>query len=93
MDVAELIIIEILIFIVVWAIIFGIPSAWLASQRGRSAFDWLFVGAVFGPAAVLMVGLAPVLPEGRYKPCVECMEPVRLAATTCPHCGEDLEPN
>ena len=34
-------------------------TAWLASERGRPNVPWFFLGLVFGPIAMLAVGLAP----------------------------------
>jgi hypothetical protein len=34
-------------------------TAWLASERGRANVPWFFLGLVFGPIAMLAVGLAP----------------------------------
>ena len=70
----------------------GLPTAWLATQRGRSALDWVFIGTLLGPLAVLLVGLAPIRPGGRYGQCTRCSEPIHLTATRCPHCAwEDEE--
>lgn len=47
------------LYLVANAILFGIMAAWLGQEKGRSAFAWLLVGAVFGIAALIAVGLAP----------------------------------
>jgi hypothetical protein len=65
----------------------GLPAAWLATQRGRSALDWAFIGILLGPLAVLLVGLAPIQPAGRYGSCTRCSEVIRLTATRCRYCG------
>ncbi len=43
----------------VWAIGISFLTAWLADQRGRSYGAWWFLGFLFGPLALLAVGLAP----------------------------------
>lgn len=78
------------LLVIVWVVIFAVPVAWLATERGRPAFPWLVLGAFYGPFALLMVGLAPVSDSGAFGRCPECQEVIRMAATTCPHCGTDL---
>jgi hypothetical protein len=86
-----------LTFLLVWLgvmiVVGGLPAAWLASERGREPFIWLFVGVVLGPLAPLLVGLAPIAAGGRFGPCRRCAEPVRREATRWPHCAwEDAGP-
>ena len=69
----------------------GLPAAWLAAERGRSYFTWLLVGTLWGPLAILLVGLAPIRASGPFGPCTRCLEAVRIGAIRCPHCGWDPE--
>lgn len=47
-----------------WLALAGL-TAWLAKERGRSGRLWFVAGAIFGPFALLAVGLAPVRASGR----------------------------
>jgi hypothetical protein len=78
-----------LIWLGVMIVVGGVPAAWLASERGREPFIWLFVGVLLGPFAAVVVGLAPVAAGGKYGRCRRCAEPVRREATRCPHCAWD----
>ena len=74
----------------VWVLFLGGPAAWLAVERGRSAWNGLIAGMFFGPLAVIAIGLAPLGATGRFRECPECLEGVRTLATKCPQCGTDL---
>jgi len=59
MDPAGTPLIVFVLFLLLSILFFGLPSAWLASQRGRSAIIWALVAALLlGPVAILVVGLA-----------------------------------
>lgn len=77
-------------FIVVLWILQGALAGWLANERGRDFFPWLITGVIFGPLAVIAVGLAPVGTTGVFKACVECQMGVPADATRCPYCRTDL---
>ena len=80
-----------LIFVLcLWVLFLGGPAAWLAVERGRSAWNGLLAGMFFGPLAVIAIGLAPLGATGRYRECPECLEGVRYSATKCSQCGSDL---
>jgi hypothetical protein len=53
------------LYLVANAILFGIMTAWLAQEKGRAPLTWLLVGALFGVAALIAVGLAPARNEAR----------------------------
>lgn len=65
-------------------------TGWLATERGRSDGEWVLLGLLFGPIALIAVGLAPPKPGGRFKSCVECQLAVPALATRCPYCRTDL---
>lgn len=73
-----------LVALVIWSVAFALPAAWLAGERGRSGLVWFLVGLLLGPVAILILGFAPILPEGRYRHCVECLETILEGATRCP---------
>jgi hypothetical protein len=76
--------------IVVWAVAFGWPAAWLAGERGRGIWTWFFIGAIYGPVAIFILGFAPMGIAGTFRECPDCLEAVRAGASTCPHCGTEL---
>jgi hypothetical protein len=82
---------EVLVFwFIVSAVVFGSMAAWLANERGRRPTPWILIGALAGPLAIVLAGLAPMRADNdRYKWCVECVEPVDVDGITCPHCGAD----
>jgi len=47
------------IVVVPYIIIFGGLAAWLASAKDRHVGVWFLLGAVLGPLAIIVVGLAP----------------------------------
>jgi hypothetical protein len=76
--------------VVVDALIVGPLTAWLADERGRDPAPWFFLGALFGPIALLSVGFGPRKVGATFKACVECQEAIFAEATTCPFCSTDL---
>ena len=67
-------------------------SAWIADQKGRPMINWIALAALFGPVALVAVASAqPGLGLG-FKECIECLEPIKEMATTCPHWRTDLIP-
>ena len=79
-----------IVVLCLWVLFLGEPSAWLAVERGRSAWNGLIAGMFFGPLAVIAIGLAPLGATGRFHQCPECLEGVRKLATKCSQCGADL---
>jgi len=75
--------------VLAWSIPSALAARWLADEKGHEPNYWTVVGLLFGPLAVLTVGLAPRGLVG-FKPCVECYEAIHPLATKCPHCGSDL---
>jgi len=70
-------------FIIGW-FLFGIVSAFVASQRGGSGCLWLIVGILLGPFGLI---LAFIIPGVR---CPACKKTVHPEATKCPYCRSDL---
>lgn len=69
--------------------------AYIAKNKGRSAYGFFllsfFLSFIIGLIVVLIVS-----PGGRkgeiLVDCRHCTEPINAAATTCKHCGKDVEP-
>lgn len=86
-------------FIVIfWIVTAGFTMAVAGSKR-RSELTWLGLGIVFGPIALLSVGLMPELPRAFDAPtpkthvkCPDCAELVLREARVCKHCGLRLTP-
>ena len=73
----------------------AIVSACIASGKGRSGFGWFILGALFGPLAMIAVGLMgkvsaqPELPPDT-KLCPFCHKQIRSIATECRWCGKKI---
>jgi len=65
----------------------GIVGTIIASGKGRSAFGWFALCAIFAPAIIVIIFLKPagVVP-GKYKQCTACMEIIAWQASVCKHC-------
>ncbi|WP_374514716.1 hypothetical protein [Niveibacterium sp.] len=73
------------------ALLFAVFSAVIASNKGRSAAAWFFVGLLFGPFG-LIVGLLQArnaTPEAKQpqRACLKCGEMILMTAKICKHCG------
>jgi len=68
----------------IWAMVFGPLTGWLAGRRQRQRLVWLVYGGLLGPLALLIVALAP---PGQ---CPACEAPLRGWAYVCPACGRQL---
>jgi Double zinc ribbon len=81
-----------------WIVFSGL-AAWIASQKGRSAFGMLVLSLVLSPLVGIIVALVlnprtasdqPI--ERTHTKCPACKELVRKDASKCKHCGENLTP-
>lgn len=79
----------------------GIAAGIVASNKGRSVGGWAFIGVILGPVGVLMALVvarneveleARAIASGESRQCPHCAELIKAQATTCKHCGKDIEP-
>lgn len=84
---------------ILWAAC-SVFAAMIASAKNRSAIAWFVSGFLFGPLAVLAVGLMPSVPlspdekakaEG-LKKCPFCAELIKQDAKVCRFCSKDQKP-
>ena len=96
---------EFLIALVVWVLIWGGLTAWLASEKGRDPLVWFILGGLFALLAIIVVGLSPnveqtpapansVAASPAFAP-VPAASPTRVAAPApatkkCPDCAETV---
>ncbi len=51
---------NIIVFVIIaQSIILSFMTSYVAGQKGRSKFDWFFIGLLFGFLGFLMVGFVP----------------------------------
>ena len=79
----------------------GTTAGIVASNKGRSVAGWCFLGVLLGPVGVLMALVVArneaeiesrAVASGESRKCPHCAELVKAQATTCKHCGKDIEP-
>jgi hypothetical protein len=74
------------LWVVTTLVVFGLPAAWLAGEKGRNPLAWLLAAVLIGPIAVLTVGLSPRSAGGAFGSCPRCREAVFADADVCPFC-------
>ena len=84
--------------VIVFWLLCGAASAMVASSKGRDAFGWFLIGALFGPIGLLICLIAgkkeKVIEEnsinsGNYKKCPYCEELIKSEAMICKHCSKE----
>lgn len=92
-------------WVVLWLLgcgIIGFFCGWLADVKGRDTFSWFWLGFLFGPIALITLGLAPNAKVNRdtedsgkntsntlpeEKVCPRCNEHIKFKAVVCHYCG------
>lgn len=69
----------------------AIGASAIANEKNRSWVDWLIIGFLLGPFAVLIIGFMPTwYPPVKQKKCPFCAELIKQDAIVCKHCGKDI---
>ncbi|MGH7536761.1 MAG: hypothetical protein ACREMG_14440 [Gemmatimonadales bacterium] len=77
---------ELLVLVVlIWGVS-ALLSGWLAARKGRNTRRWRVLGAVLGPASLLVHAVYPPRYVAPTVPCQRCGKPVTARAVACHHC-------
>lgn len=86
------------ILIIIW-LFFGIASAVIMSNKGRSGCGGFALGFLLGPFGLIIALVLPTdrtsqeatdIRSGQFKKCPDCAEVIKAEAKKCRHCGAEL---
>lgn len=87
-----------MIILLIW-LLFGVVTAVVASNKGRSGCGWFALGVLLGPFGFILALVVSkderaadddALRAGDAKKCAFCAELVKTEAIVCKHCGKDI---
>jgi len=80
--------------ILLFWLLFGVASAIVAGNKGRSGFGWFLVGILLGPFGLifaLVVAKIEPLPVVAPLPALSAGQLLDQETKTCPHCAETIK--